>query len=139
MAVVTVIGDGKNTYFWKDKWLDGKRIKEIAPTLFAMVPKRIINTRKVSEALLNRRWISDFRGALSMPVLLDFFQLYQLLEDVVLQPRAPDSHLWRLSSSGKYSAKSSYTTLLQGAISFEPAEMIWKTWAPGPPGALPPM
>jgi hypothetical protein len=76
MVVVTVIGDGKNTYFWKDRWMDGKRIKEIAPALFAMVPKRIINTRKVSEALLNRWWITDFRGALSMAVLLDFFQLY---------------------------------------------------------------
>jgi hypothetical protein len=131
MAMVTVIGDGTNTYFWKDKWLDGKRIKEIAPTLYAMVPKRIINTHKVSEALLNQRWISDFRGALSLVVLLDFFQLYRLLEDVVLQPGAPDSHLWRLSSSGKYSTKSAYNALLQGAISFEPAERIWKTWAPG--------
>jgi hypothetical protein len=60
MAVVTVVGDGTNTYFWKDKWLDGKRIKEIAPALYAMVPKRIINTRTVNEALLNQRWISDF-------------------------------------------------------------------------------
>jgi hypothetical protein len=51
--------------------------------------------------------------------------------DVVLQPGAPDSHLWRLSSSGKYSAKSAYTALLQGATSFEPIERIWKTWAPG--------
>jgi hypothetical protein len=131
MAVVTVVGDGTNTYFWKDKWLDGKRIKEIAPALYAMVPERIINTRTVNEALLNQRWISDFRGVLSHVVLLDFFQLYRLLEDVVLQPGAPDSHLWRFSSSGKYSTKSAYKALLQGAISFEPEKRIWKTWAPG--------
>jgi hypothetical protein len=53
MAVVTVIGDGSNTLFWKDKWLQGKRIKEIAPAVYDMVPKRIVNRRKVSEVLLN--------------------------------------------------------------------------------------
>jgi hypothetical protein len=62
MAVVTVIEDGANTLFWKDKWLQGKRIKEIVPAVCGMVPKRIINRRKVSEALLNFQWISDFRG-----------------------------------------------------------------------------
>jgi hypothetical protein len=61
---------------------------------------------------------------------MDFFQLYQLIEGVVLQPRALDSHLWRLSPSGKYSTKSAYKALLQGAISFQLAEWVWKTWAP---------
>jgi hypothetical protein len=47
--------------------------------VFALVPKRIANNRKVNEALLNMRWNSDFRGALSLTVLLDYFELYQLL------------------------------------------------------------
>jgi hypothetical protein len=55
-----VIGDGTNTLFWKDEWLDRERIKEIAPTLYAMVSKGVINAHKVNEALLNQRWIYDF-------------------------------------------------------------------------------
>jgi hypothetical protein len=53
MAVVTVVGDGSNTYFWKDRWLNGKAVREIAPTVATMVPKRIFNKRRVNEALHN--------------------------------------------------------------------------------------
>jgi hypothetical protein len=71
MAVVTKVGDGSNTLFWKDKWLDGKRIKDIAPAVYAMIPNRIINKRKVNEAMLNMLWIADFQGALTFPVLIE--------------------------------------------------------------------
>jgi hypothetical protein len=96
MAVVTEVGDGSNTFFWKDRWINGKRISDIAPSVFAMVPKRIVNKRKVSETLLNLRWISDFQGALSFQVLLEYFELYQRLEGVVLQSEMSDAHIWRL-------------------------------------------
>jgi hypothetical protein len=51
MAVVTVIGDGSDMLFWKDRWLDGRKVKDIAPSIYAMVPKRVINRRRTSEAL----------------------------------------------------------------------------------------
>jgi hypothetical protein len=98
LVVVTVVGDGANTLFWKDRWLGGKRIKELAPAVFALVPKRIDNNRQVNEALLNMRWISNVRGALSLTVLLEYFELCQLLQEVVLQPGTSDSHIWRLSA-----------------------------------------
>jgi hypothetical protein len=60
MVVATEVGDGNNTFFWKDRWINGQRISDMAPSVFAMVPKRIVNKRKVSEALMNLRWISDF-------------------------------------------------------------------------------
>jgi hypothetical protein len=75
MAMVTVIGDGCSTFFWKDKWFNGKRIKDPASSIYAMVHKRVVNKRKVSEAICNQQWISDFRGALSVPVITDFFQI----------------------------------------------------------------
>jgi hypothetical protein len=31
MAVVTEIGDGAKTFFWKDRWVSGKNVQEIAP------------------------------------------------------------------------------------------------------------
>jgi hypothetical protein len=81
MAVVTVIGDGANTLFWKDKWHQGKRIKEIAPAVYDMVPKRTINNRKVSEALLNLKWISDFLGALTLRVAPGVFPALQVASE----------------------------------------------------------
>jgi hypothetical protein len=50
--------------------LDGRKIKDIAPNIYAMVPKRVINMRRTSEALQNMSWIRDLRGALTVAVLV---------------------------------------------------------------------
>ena len=42
-----------------------------------------------------------------------------------------DSHIWKFSASGQYSAKPAYDTMFIGAILFQPWEMIWKRWTPG--------
>ena len=47
-----------------------------------------------------------------------------------LQEGTPDKHIWRLSTTGEYSAKSTYDALFQGATFFGPAHRIWKSWAP---------
>jgi hypothetical protein len=104
-----------------------------------MVPKRVVNARKVNEALLNQRWISNFRGPLSLVVLMEFFQLYWLIKGVVLQPEAPDSHLWRLSSSGTYHVQTEFLcnhsaneltkfikNLKKLGCSFDPTPFIYK-------------
>lgn len=51
----------------------------------------------------------------------------------MLQPDRPDVHIWKLASSGQYTAQSAYAALFQGASAtlFEPAERVWKSWAPG--------
>jgi hypothetical protein len=50
-VVITEVGDGTNTKFWKDKWLNGKRIKDLAPSLYNIIPKRIINSRTIMRQL----------------------------------------------------------------------------------------
>jgi hypothetical protein len=128
---MTDIGDGSNTLFWKDRWLHGKKVKDIAPNICDMVPKRIANKQKASEALQNLNWTADFRRALSVTTILEFMVLFQQVEEVTLQSGVPDTHIWRLSSTGQYSARSAYTALFQGDVFFEPVERIWKSWAPG--------
>jgi hypothetical protein len=46
-------------------------------------------------------WIADFRGALAVPVILEFVELYQWLGEVVLQEGVWDTHIWKLSASGQ--------------------------------------
>jgi hypothetical protein len=84
--VLIEVGDGVNTKFWKDKWLHGKRIVDLAPRLLATIPKRIVNNRTVNEALANRKWIADIKGALSVGVLIDYLQLWEMLSAIELQP-----------------------------------------------------
>jgi hypothetical protein len=130
MAVVTTVGDGSNTLFWKDRWLNGKSIKDIAPYIYAMLSARTLNKGKVIEAFANMRWLTDFQGALTLQVLFEFMELHQVLDQIELRPGVSDVHLWRLAASGQFSTKSAYTAMFQGAMLFEPAERVWGTWAP---------
>jgi hypothetical protein len=111
MAVITKVGDGSNRLFWKDQWLNGRGVKDIAPAIYGLVPKRIRNTRKVKEAVQNFRWVADFREALTATVLMEYLELYQELEQVVLHPDLTNEHIWQLSSTGQFSSKSAYNAM----------------------------
>jgi hypothetical protein len=129
-AMNTIVGDGNTTMFWTDNWLHGTSLAVLAPHIFAQVPKRQRNRRKVSEVLHEFQWTHDIRGALSVAALAEFIGIVDLLEEVQLLSGVPDKHQWRFSASRQYSSKSAYETLFIGAVHFEPWELIWKSWAP---------
>jgi len=130
LATFTEIGDGTNTLFWKDNWLNGESIQNRAPNLFALVSTRRANRRTVSSALDDYKWLEDIQGDISVQAVMEYLDLWNVLEDIVLQEGIPDKHLWRLSGSGRYTAKSAYDALFEGAIRFASYERIWKSWAP---------
>jgi hypothetical protein len=127
--VTTEVGNGNNTKFWKDKWLNGKRIADLFPRLIGAIPKRVINCRTVQEAIVSAKWISDIRGALSVGVLTDYLQLWDLISGIELQPEVDDKHTFSIASNGVYSAKSAYEGLFLGSVTFEHYKRIWKSWA----------
>jgi hypothetical protein len=47
----------------QDRWLNGQRVADLEPWLFAAIPKRRVNKRTVKEALFEHTWISDITGA----------------------------------------------------------------------------
>jgi hypothetical protein len=102
----------------------------LAPRLHAGILKRKAKNRTVQEALNNHAWVLDFAGALSVGVMVEYLQLWDLLQEVVLQPEVEDTYFWRLSPTGQYSAKLAYEGLFLGATNFSPWDRIWKTWAP---------
>ncbi|GJN35088.1 hypothetical protein PR202_gb23821 [Eleusine coracana subsp. coracana] len=124
------VGNGSSTLFWTDRWLHGKSINKLAPRLFAAVSVRRRKDRTVLEALTNMNWVLDITGALTVGVLIEYLQLWDLLEDRPLQPDVEDVHYWRLSLDGRYSAMATYESLFQGATQFGPWERIWKSCAP---------
>lgn len=129
-VLVTEIGDGANTYFWSDKWINARSVSDIAPRLLLTVPKRIVSKRTVREALTNRRWVSDIKGALTWGVLVDYLHLWNAISDVVLQPNSEDKHIFSIASNGQYSACSAYKGFFTGSVGFEHYKMVWKSWAP---------
>lgn len=116
--------------FWKDRWLNGKGIAEIAPNLLQIITRRVANRRTVAAALNNRQWVADIRGALTVQVLEEYIQIWDQVEGIILQQGVPDMHKWDLTQSGEYSSKSAYAAFYFGSIRFAPWKRVWKSWAP---------
>jgi hypothetical protein len=47
VSVISLVGDGKSTCFWTDRWLHGQNIADLAPTLIALVPKSLAKKRTI--------------------------------------------------------------------------------------------
>ena len=45
------IGNGMEAFFWEDRWIDGRFVGEIAPLLYACIPKRRRKLRTVAHGL----------------------------------------------------------------------------------------
>jgi hypothetical protein len=121
VAIISEVGNGSHTLFWTDRWLHGQCIADLAPRLYATVPKRRIKKFTVHEALTDRTWVKDIQGALTVGAIVDFLQLWDLLSGFELHPEVEDPHIWRLSS-GQYSAKSAYEGFFFGSTFFAPYE-----------------
>jgi hypothetical protein len=124
-----VVGNGESALFWEDRWLEGRSIKEMAPEVYALVPKRRRKARTVREALADRAWIPDIAGAPSALALWQYVQLWGKLRDIHLSPDQ-DRLLWRWTMDGQYTSRSCYDTLFQGAIISGSWRLNWKSWAP---------
>jgi lipopolysaccharide/colanic/teichoic acid biosynthesis glycosyltransferase len=85
VAMHSEVGDGASTLFWQDRWLHGQRVADLALQLFAAISKRRVNKRTVKEALIEHTWISDITGALTVGVLAECLQLWNILGEVELQ------------------------------------------------------
>ena len=42
ISVVTMVGDGRSTLFWSDRWLHGRLLVELALALMPFMAKRVI-------------------------------------------------------------------------------------------------
>ena len=58
-------GNGRNTLFWTDGWINGRRAKDFAPGIVATVSTRAKNSRTVAQGLLDKNWLADVPGTLA--------------------------------------------------------------------------
>jgi hypothetical protein len=105
-------------------------VAEHCPILIQMISKRALKRRTVAEGLTDRKWVLDIRGGLSVPILVEYLQLWSLVDGVGLQPDIADQHIWRLSAHCTYCSKSAYDAFFTGSIFFAPWRRVRKTWPP---------
>jgi hypothetical protein len=99
------VGDGRTVRFWKDRWINGFTVEEIAPLVTALVPTHRRNSRKVYDALRGNAWVRDLLGNISIEGGIQCISLWEKIEEVERHELQPDNYTWKGAASGKYSAK----------------------------------
>jgi hypothetical protein len=129
-SICSIVGDGAGTLFWTDRWLHGQCVSKIAPSLLNRVSNRLRKRKTVQQALRDNSWVGDISGSLPTEVIVEFLIIWDLTQNIHLQPGIPDVFRWLPGASGEYSAKIAYQRFLAGSVEFEVGERIWKSWAP---------
>jgi hypothetical protein len=123
------IGNGQKALFWEDRWVNGKTIKEIAPLLYNCIPKRRRKTRTVADGLQGNSWARDIQGVLGVHEIGQYLQLWLSIQDTPLTDSA-DRLIWKWTTTGTYTARSSYLATFHGSTACYSWRLIWRTWAP---------
>jgi hypothetical protein len=113
IAMESRVGNGVSTLFWSDRWLLGCSLVDLAPSVLAAVPSKVQQQRTVAQALQDLSWPRDIQAGLSFIGLFEFFQLWDLIHEVVLS-QEEDQHIWKLDGSGCFSSKSAYRAFFNG-------------------------
>lgn len=125
-----LLGNGNNALFWEDYWLGDRSPCILAPDLCLMVKPHIRKARSVADGLLEKRWIRDIAGRLTVTAISQYVHLWHAVSDVQLQQDAMDIVMWRWEGSGTYSARSAYKFFFMGSVKSPVFGCIWRAWAP---------
>jgi mannosylglycoprotein endo-beta-mannosidase len=128
-ATKVTIGSGKKAIFWDSSWLNGLRPRDVAPLIFDISKKKKIT---VAKALLDDFWITqiNMQDGISIQHIVQFTNLWEMLQDVHLDPNSSDTIAWKLTNNKEYSAKSAYSMQFLGHTSSLMPTLVWKPWAP---------
>jgi hypothetical protein len=114
-STFTLIGNGQSTAFWTARWIQGKAVKDIAPTLLEFVSRRDIVETTVAAGLDNRSWVRQITGgSITVPAVVEYLRLWDLLTTITLGT-GDDKLIWRWTADGLYSFKSASRALLAGS------------------------
>jgi mannosylglycoprotein endo-beta-mannosidase len=128
-ATVVILGDGERALFWKDRWLNGVRVADLASNLLALVASRKVSTRTVKEGL-GGEWLRDCGPDLGHAAVAEFFLLWRVVGAARLVPERSDEFVWRWSVDGKFSVSSAYRAFFAGRVGAPTASQIWRSRAP---------
>jgi len=129
-ATTITIGNGENISFWESAWLQGRRPRDIAPTVFSISRRK---NRSLRAALLNSNWVRDlnFHNAHFSPAhFREYCDLWHQVSQTRLHQDIPDNITWKLTADGTFRTKSAYEAQFVGSSSTSFDNLIWKIWAP---------
>jgi hypothetical protein len=111
------LGNGKKCLFWEDQLLDGKNVEMVVPLLLEHVDGRTCKSRTVEQGMESNAWVRDIDSGLSIPALVQFLALWNLVSNIELVMEVEDKLDWKWTQSKQFSTKSTYWPSLRGAPS----------------------
>lgn len=76
-ATRATVGNGKDILFQDDRWMDGTRLQELAPVLYACISQRAKARRTVHDVVTHGTWVEDVSPNMSFATLLDYMAVWQ--------------------------------------------------------------
>ena len=132
-CVTKVVGDGRNTYFWTDPWLDGIALSVWFRRLYGLSVNKhrtvedmyVLGWEEGGEVWQWRRRLWDWEKGL-------VGECQAMLANVTLHVTESDEWRWRLDNSGKYYVCSIYDLLTSGGnyIVDEASTLVWHIHVP---------
>lgn len=97
-STTITIGNGEKETFWDSIRLHGRKPKDIAPLISAASKRK----KSVKQALHKHAWIMkiNMSNEISMAHILEFVDLWDLLNQVHLNNDAKDDIRWKLLANG---------------------------------------
>ena len=112
------VREGSKVLFWKDRWIGGATIGELAPLIYKWVITQVVNRRRVKDAMWMHAWTNDIAGQLGTEELAQFIRLWEILMDIHMEPGTDDKLIRSWNREGVYTTSSTYTMLCMGGIRF---------------------
>ena len=85
----------------------------------------------MAQGLLNRAWVRDITGALTVQVIVEYLQIWNLVENQVVVEQAEDRFIWKWTADHCFTTASAYRAFFVGQHPIPGAKMLRKTRAPG--------
>ncbi|KAL8523889.1 hypothetical protein ACS0TY_013738 [Phlomoides rotata] len=137
--LVRIVGNGKNTFFWWDRWVGDRRLKDVFPRLFNC---SLLKHAKISEvgSWVEGVWSWDlkWRRGFSERNSNDVFELMMNIDRYKLSQEVEDVWRWKHAPNGIYSTKLAYKNLIKESVGTgveaenkrKAFKILWKWWAP---------
>ena len=92
---------GQNTLYWEDRWINGMRVQEIAPTIYGMIPRCVRLTKHVAPAIEDGSWAMDVGPDLGEQALREFLSLWLCVHTWEPEVDVPDKVAWSWEPNGR--------------------------------------
>lgn len=93
-STFSVVGDGRATRFWTDRWMNGTSPADISPNLTQLVSSRTRARQTVRQGLTDRLWARSFSGGMTNTALAEFLDLWEATQGISLTEQAGRT-VWR--------------------------------------------